>query len=574
MNNQNRLFKDKIKYLFIRYAFIPILILLISFLIFIFITSNVKAINNAKKSGKLISNELNEIFYNYKIQIEKMSKSESLINFVDTRLNSNLIYEEIYRFNNKQKIKSVYHIINKDGLFLAYTTPSDPELNDAIFKTVIPRIDKNPNSILCEANKFEFSYNRGTVYTFGNAILKDSNIIGYVICQLYEEDIQKLIFISEAEVVVITDQYDRIIASTSNVVKGLMNKFSPSYTKNKRFVKIKDGNGNYHMIKNSLDEFDVNIYTLNSVGHNKSIFILYGIFASIISLFIYILLNYLANKMSLENTKSIDKLLTAVYDLQRGNMDSYVDVKTGDEFEVLANQYNIMLDNLNQLIKKNEEISNIKRIKEIKQLQAQFNPHFLFNVLETLRYTIVLDQKEAQDIVISLSRLLRYSIKNDDTDVLFMEDLAYMEDYLKLHKIRFKDKLNYTIEVSDEVKNAIVPKLLLQVIIENSIKYGYATKDYLDIKVSGEVVDDTILFNVKDNGTGMTEDHLNYIRNILNDTNNSTKHIGLYNIHRRLVLLYGEGYGLKIRSTYGEGTSVTIIIPYKGRMTYVQDTDS
>lgn len=572
MEKQERQFKDKIRYLFIKYAFIPILILFFLFLAFIYSTSNIKAINNAEKSGESIAGLMNDVYNSYYNEIERMSKSDSVVNFVGTHLNSNLVYEEFYKFNNKQKIKSVFHIINKDGQYLAYTTPSDPELNDDIYKTIIPRINKNPEAVLAESNKFEFPYNRYTVYTFGKAIFKDSDIIGYIIYQLYEEDIQKLIFVPNADVVVVTDQHDRIIASTSNVVKGLMNKFTPEYTKNKRYVKIKDAN--YHMVKKSLVPTDINIYTLNTIGYNKSIFIFYGIFTSIVSIILYILLDYLANKMSYENTKSMDKLLNAVYELQKGNLDSYIEVKTGDEFEIFANQYNIMLDRLNQLMKRNEELSNIRRIKEIKQLQAQFNPHFIFNILETLRYTIFIDQKKAQDIIITLSRLLRYSIKNNEDQVLFMEDLAYIEDYLKLHKIRFEDRLNYTIEVSDDVKNAVVPKLLLQAIIENSIKYGYMTKDHLDIKVSGEVVNDCLIFNVKDNGTGMTKEQLDSVQDILGSTNNTTKHIGLYNVHRRLVLLYGEEYGLKIKSVYGEGTDITINIPFGREIAYVQDINS
>lgn len=560
MEKQERQFKDKIRYLFIKYAFIPILILFLLFLAFIYSTSNIKAINNAEKSSESIAVIMNDVYNSYYNEVERMSQLDSVVNFVSTHLNSNLVYEEFYKFNNKQKVKSVFHIITKDGQYLAYTTPSDPGLNDDIYKTIIPRINKNPEAVLAETNKFEFPYNRYTVYTFGKAIYKDTNIIGYILYQLYEEDIQKLIFVPNADVVVVTDQHDRIIASTSNVVRGLMNKFTPEYTKNKRYVKIKDAN--YHMVKKSLDHNDINIYTLNTVGYNKSIFIFYGIFTSIVSIILYILLDYLANKMSYENTKSMDKLLNAVYELQKGNMDSYIEVKTGDEFEIFANQYNIMLDRLNLLMKRNAELSNIRRIKEIKQLQAQFNPHFIFNILETLRYTIVMDQKKAQDIIITLSSLLRYSIKNDENDVPFMEDLAYIEDYLKLHKIRFEDRLNYTIEVSEDVKNAVVPKLLLQAIIENSIKYGYMTKEHLDIRVSGEVVDDRLIFNVKDNGTGMTKEQLDSVQDILNSINNTTKHIGLYNVHRRLVLLYGEEYGLKIKSVYGEGTYVTINIPY------------
>lgn len=567
VEDKNRNFRDKIKYLFLKYALIPILILYILFFIFIISTTRIRAVNNANKAGDLVGDTISQVYNNYYDEIERMSKSNIVVNFVYTHLNSNLVYEEFYKFNNLQKVKSAFHIVDKNGVFLAYTTPSNPYIDEAILKTIIPRIEKNPGEVLVETNKMEFPHDRYTVYTFGKAIYKDSQVIGYIIYQLYEEDIQKLIFVQNAEVVVVTDKYDRIIASTSNIVKGLMNKFIPEYTDSMRYVKIKDGK--YHMIKKSLPKAPINVYTLNSIGYNNAIFIFYGIFTMIVSLLIYLLMNYFADKISSENTKSIDKLLEAVYDLQDGNMNSYVYLNTGDEFEILANQYNIMLDRLNKLIMRNEELSNIRRINEIKQLEAQFNPHFLFNVLETLRYTIIMDQEQAQDIIMTLSRLLRYSIKNREQSVLFKEDLAYIEDYLRLHKIRFKDRLNYSIDVSQEIIEAFVPKLLLQAVIENSIKYGYKEKDYLTIAITGKIVNEDLVFEVKDNGSGMTTEELAAVRKILREPENMTKHIGLYNVHRRLVLLYGEKYGLEINSIYGEGTFVKITIPCGKEDNYV-----
>lgn len=561
MEKTNNNFKDKIRYLFLKYAFIPILILYILFLIFIFFTAKIKVVNSADKAGVIIGEMITDVYNSYYNEIEKMAKSDIVIDFVDSRLNSNLVYEEFYKFNNQQKVKSAFHIIDKNGVLLAYTTQSDPYIDEIIFKNIVPRINKEPTKTLTETNKIKFSHDRYTVYTFGRAIYKDDEIIGYITYQLYEEDIQKLIFVKEAQVVVIADQYDRIIASTNNIVKGLMNKFTPEYTDSKRYVKIKDGK--YHMNKNHLYPSNIYIYTLNSVGYNKAIFIFYGMFTMVVTLFLYILMRYLADRMSSENTKSIDKLLNAVYDLQKGNMDSYVHISTGDEFEILANQYNIMLDRLNELMVKNKELSDIRRIKEIKQLQAQFNPHFIFNILETLRYTIIIDQNQAQDIIMTLSRLLRYSIKNKEENVLFIDDLAYIEDYLKLHKIRFKDRLNYTIDVSEEVKNAPVPKLLLQAIIENSIKYGYKEKDNLNIDIKGYIAEENLILELIDDGSGMTNEQLNAIRELLKRSPNMTEHIGLYNVHRRLVLLYGDDYGLKIESHYGIGTKVNITIPYR-----------
>lgn len=556
----NKNFKEKIRTLFLKYTIIPIIILFLLFSIFIIFTSKIRASNNANKANVLISESIKEVYNNYYNEIERMATLNTVIDFVDTSTNSNLVYEEFYKFNNRQRVKSVIHIINKRGVVLAYTAPSDPEIDKIIFKEIIPSIDKEPDRVLAETNKLKFPYDRDTVYTFGKAIYKENEIIGYIIYQLYEEDIQKMIFVQNAEVVVVTDQYDRIIASTSNIIKGLMNKFSPEFSDNKRYVKIK--NGLYQMKNSQIYNTNIHIYTLNSVGYNSGIFLYFGLFILIVSLLLLILVFYLAEKMSDENTKSIDKLLYAVQGLQDGNMDSYVNIHSGDEFEILATQYNLMLDSLNELLKKNEDLSTLRRVQEIKQLQAQFNPHFIFNILETLRYTIVIDPKQAQEIIMSLSRLLRYSIKNDGDKVLFKDDLEYIEDYLKLHQIRFKDRLKYTIDVSEEVKSSYVPKLLIQAIIENSIKYAYKDKEFLHINIKGYIKDKTLKLELEDDGSGMSQEELNRVREILDNEQNITEHIGLYNVHRRLILLYGVDYGLKIESNKGEFTKVKIKIPY------------
>lgn len=559
MEGQDRNFKEKIRHMFLKYAFIPILILYFLFLIFIVINTKTKAVNNAQRANAMIRASFLEVYNNYYKKIGEMSTSPILIDFIDTHLNSNLVYEEFYKFNNTQKVKSTFHIVDSNGVFLAYTTASNPDIDKIILEEIIPSINKNPKKILTEANKIKYPHDRYTVYTFGKAVYKDEEIIGYIICQLYEEDIQKLIFLEDAELVVVTDQYDRIIAATNNIVKGLMNKFTPEYTDSMRYVKIKDGN--YHMIKETLENANINVYTLNSIKYDKKTFGFYGIFVASVSLLLFILMNYLGKKMSIENTKSIDKLLTAIKDLQDGNMGSYVNIDTNDEFEILGNQYNIMLDRLNELIRRNQELSDIRRINEIKKLEAEFNPHFLFNVLETLKYSIIINPKEAQDIIMSLSRILRHSVR-DEENILFKKDLDYIEDYLKLHKIRFKENLNYSINISDEVENSYVPKLLLQPVIENSIKYGYKEKDNLNIDITGERVGNDIIFKVEDNGGGMTKEEVQGIRDTLQREENLGKHIGLYNIQRRLNLLYGEDYGLKINSVHGEGTTVIVKTPY------------
>lgn len=172
--------------------------------------------------------------------------------------------------------------------------------------------------------------------------------------------------------------------------------------------------------------------------------------------------------------------------------------------------------------------------------------------------------EQAQEIIFSLSRLLRYSMNNDVQNVLFEKDLDYIIDYLKLHKYRFNGRLEYDIEVDPEVKKTFVPKLLLQPLIENAIKYGYSKQTHLHIIIKGVIIEDEIIFTVIDNGGGIEIEKLHDIRNKLLSTGrvNGDEGIGLYNTHRRIALQYGERFGLFIDNLLDEGTRVDIKMPY------------
>lgn len=562
MNKITRNFKETLKYLFLRYAMIPIILVFGLFSIFMLVALRINVINNTKEAGKNITSSLDEVYTNYYEQTKEMSKSTAVKNLINTRLDSNLVFDEFYKFNNSQEVKSVFHVVDNKGVFLATTTPSDSDIERFIIRNIIPRIKEKPEEVLSQRDSLNYPYNRRTVYTFGKAIVNESSqIIGFIIFQLYEEDMQQLIIVQDNEITVVTDDYNSIIATNNNSVKGLMNKFNPKYYHKEKYVQL--GKGNYYINKSSLSIAPVYVYTLNSISIKSIIFILYFLFILIVSTVLWFLINHLAERMSSKNTESIDKLIHSVNELQNGKMDSYVDINSGDEFEVLGHQYNKMLDELNELITKNEELSNLRRISEIKQLQSQFNPHFIFNVLETLRYSVLITPKDAEKIIIGLSRLLRYSVNYEGQKVLLKKDLDYIEDYLELNKFRFNNRLEYTIDIREEMKEALVPKLLLQAIIENSIKYAYKDKDTLIIEIKGNIIEGKLILEVKDNGSGIEEEQLQDIRKILSEPQNSSEHIGLYNVHRRLVLLYGENYGITINSTYGKGTDVKITIPYE-----------
>src|SRR4029453_11168330 len=158
-------FKESIRKLFLQYTFMPIIVFFFLFLLFTSFNPKIKVANKSQEASKTISESLSEIYFNYFDEINRMASSPLLVNFASTRLESQNVYESFYDFNTKQKAKSVFYVIDTNGIFLASTAPSDSVIQDMIFKTIVPRIAKAPEATLTEANKIRYSHDRYTVYT-------------------------------------------------------------------------------------------------------------------------------------------------------------------------------------------------------------------------------------------------------------------------------------------------------------------------------------------------------------------------------------------------------------------------
>jgi len=202
-----------------------------------------------------------------------------------------------------------------------------------------------------------------------------------------------------------------------------------------------------------------------------------------------------------------------------------------------------------------------KAAAEVRQLESQFNPHFLFNTLETIKYMISLDPKAALKMITSLSALLRYSIGNHRAAVPLSEDLSYTQNYLLIQKYRFGERFEYDVALDPETANCLVPKLVIQPFIENALKYGFGARTKLTVRIRASLLDGSLVVVIYDDGPGMDPKQLDEIRRMLEGEHNETEHIGLYNVHRRIRLMYGEPYGLVVQSEPDAGTVIRIVMP-------------
>ena len=232
-----------------------------------------------------------------------------------------------------------------------------------------------------------------------------------------------------------------------------------------------------------------------------------------------------------------------------------------DEFKVLGDAFCNMVTQREELILHNSELTERKRIMEIKQLEEQFNPHFIFNVLETLRYEIAIDTAKASDMVMAFANLMRYSIYYGSTIVPLQTDIEYINDYLLLQKMRYNRRLNYHIDIPEELMGCKIPKLLLQPVVENSLVHGMKNIHSITINISAWKENGQLNLCVEDNGSGISEDKLKELRKGLEQEDVYREHIGLYNSHRVVRLLYGPESGMTIESSPGNGTRVIVTLP-------------
>ena len=198
----------------------------------------------------------------------------------------------------------------------------------------------------------------------------------------------------------------------------------------------------------------------------------------------------------------------------------------------------------------------------MKALRSQINPHFLYNTLDSIIWMAEGGKnKEVVRMTSALARLLRQSISNDNERISLEKEVNYAGSYLTIQKMRYKDKLEYEIEVAEDIKKEKVINLILQPLVENAIYHGIKYKGSKGlIRIAGYREGDLIILKVIDNGIGMDEDTLKGIFDKSKDREGSNG-VGVYNVQTRIRLYYGPEYGLRFESALGEGTTVTITIP-------------
>ncbi|QTH45000.1 sensor histidine kinase [Cohnella sp. LGH] len=294
---------------------------------------------------------------------------------------------------------------------------------------------------------------------------------------------------------------------------------------------------------------------VNNKGEMQtSFFILGGI-----SLVVALLLSFL---LSRNLTRPIHQMQKHMSEVEKGNFDIQVPVDSTREIGMLARAFNLMVVRIRELMAQVVKEQEFKRKSELNALQAQINPHFLYNTLDSIVWMAENDKSaEVVRMTSALARLFRASISKGSELVPIRNEVEHISNYLTIQKMRYRDKLDFCIDVDDAIKGNLTLKVLLQPLVENAIYHGIKNKYGTGtIRITGEREGETIVLRVNDNGVGMDEETRKSLLSPATDAKQG-KGVGLMNVHERIRLYFGKIYGLTIDSEPDEGTTVTVKFP-------------
>lgn len=411
------------------------------------------------------------------------------------------------------------------------------------------------------------SYSIDDVFSLAKAVQdpETGEVLGVILLDIRHDIIQSSIngvTIGEKGFVFVMDQEDNIVYTPVN---GIVYRVNPKWVKAMEPMSVQIQGGSYQ-IRSELSPYTgwrtVGVFSMDEVmsSVNTIVYILFT--CVIISLVLVVIVSF---KFSRTLTNPIFKLKRLMKQAESGDLTVRFNFQHNDEIGELGQSFNHMIARIDQLIQMVYVEQENKRTAEMKSLQEQIKPHFLYNTLDTISW--MARDYDAEDIVRlvdALTNMFRIGLSHGKDIITVKEEITHVSNYLYIQKIRYKDKLNYVIHVDESLYAVEVPKLILQPLVENAIYHGVkAKRGGGTITITGVPEGENLVFTVQDDGAGMLQEKVEELNRRMSERSvlDEKKSFGLFYIRERIQLCYGTGYGVHVESTLGEGTRVTITLP-------------
>lgn len=553
MNKKTTTFQENIRNTFISYAIIPSLILVCLAMLLFYWSWNYSIIHYNRQDNEQITHTLEAIENTWSTEVSnlcELAKEASTQKITD-------IYEIIYAADRSNRCSSQVYLLDDKGALIWSVEDADMDflLQPEYQQWGILRMIRQQPEMLS-------TYIQNDFLCMGQGILDENGkFLGYLVVGIPGRECADILSGINRKYA-ITDEMGWIYLSNSaEYLSDEMGRFLWFDKKQDGF--FTENNQHFYLTQNHILSGQIGVYTMTDT--DPKVHIMWWMILMIVVIFaiIGIVTYYSTRKVSAKYTQDVKLLADAFTSVENGEWNTNLTMDSTLEFQVIGKAFNKMIDSMRKQVEENKELALHAAFAQVKQLESQFNPHFLFNTLDNIRFMIHIDANSADKMITSLSKLLRYSIHDSGEEISVKEDMENIQSYFNILQIRYNKRFAYEVNIEESILDCMIPKLIMQPLVENAVKYGFTDRDKLTVKIKGYEKQGRLIFSCEDDGAGMTPQQLKDIRRRLQQKENKEGHLGLYNIHRRIQLMYGEEYGIFLESEIGQGVVVVLVLPVK-----------
>ncbi len=473
---------------------------------------------------------------------------------------SRVLYQLLFRVTDELREYARFDICDSEGSCL-YTT-------DATVPTGALYTNWGILYAASHSQELVFRSGEGNVALMAARAVRsyDASVLGYVVISITPDNFDYLFreLYSAASDIILMDPFWQPIyhsqpAQTETVVESLRSQLLAGEA-------LTGAGGDYYYYASPHQETGFSLILQQPMTFTSTVMhTIYGV-SLLMGLLCLLLCLWCAWLLSRHLFRPIRQLDEAMGEVKKGNFDVHLDTERQDELGRLADSFNHMAEeyqaNLTRSVSRQKELNDT----QLRMLQAQLNPHFLYNTLDTMKWLGVAHHvPQIAELASDLAIILRAGISGDEI-ITVEQELELIDRYLAIQSIRFEDRFTCEIDIPEEFQSCLIPKMALQPLVENAIIHGVADRNDGYIKLWAEQKGDDLFLSVSDNGCGISQKQLaDLSRRSKKKPSDQGSHLGLFNVNSIIRLHFGEPYGLSIRSQQGEGCCVTLRLPIQRR---------
>ena len=576
--------KRKILVVFLPLLMLSTLLILVSSISLIIRNGKAEALNNAKDKLSLVTGQTDQILSNITYNIKAFSTSSALQDAIRAEypdnnygnyMFSSTMHNAVHNIMEIQSLISSGYIHTRDGRVFDIKTDE--------IRTPDAEMDARYREIAAEKGRILLEYpadkSGAAALTVSKSLIdiRSGSCLGILTFDIKEslfydsyhsvsdEENECFLLIDSAGTIISSENRDELQTTASPEILGLLEGMGKpeQKTQYKSGGKIPQETTAEHMLLLSSETengdylvvYMMRYYRIYKEALNLALFLL------IIGILVLVVGVLLSSRLAQSIVGPVIRLADYADEAGKGNFDLPVPVHSGDEIGFLAERFGVMNHNIKELTTGIYNEQTQKKEYELKMLQAQINPHFLYNCLDNIS-SLITDQKNetATAMVSHLGRYYRAILSKGRNIITIREELELIRAYLEIQLIRIPDLFTYEITVDEDILDFKILKMILQPIVENSVIHGFAGfKNSGRIKIEGTLQNQTVCILISDNGKGIPEGSRSSI--FAPAPTAIPKHFGLKNIQERIRLKHGEKYGISIKSEQGQGTQIEVRFP-------------